>query len=236
LEDAEKLVSVEKVYRSFYRGSEEVKALRGISLELNTEKLVVIKGPSGSGKTTLVNLMGGLDQPDSGRILYKGKNLNDMPDSTLTELRRTEIGFIFQSFALIDILTAYENVELPLRIMRMDVKERIKRVISCLEMVGLRKRMQHRTYELSGGEQQRVGVARALVNNPCLILADEPTCELNQEAAQNIMEVFGAIVREYGKTVCVVTHDPLVSEYADVTFEIVDGALVGKTGEEKNVK
>lgn len=225
----EPLVRLVNVTRTFRVGNQEVHALRGVSLDVYQGQLVVIRGPSGSGKTTLVNIMGGLDQPTSGQAFYKGHDLSKLSDHALTDLRRREIGFVFQSFALIEVLTAYENVELPLRMVRMSASERARRIRECLEWVGLDKRAQHRAYELSGGEQQRVGIARALVNEPSLILADEPTGELNQETAERVMELFRRIVREQNRTVCVVTHDPLVAEYADVTFEIVDGLLVGES-------
>jgi len=225
----EPLVRLVNVTRTFRVGNQEIHALRGVSMEIYQGQLVVIKGPSGSGKTTLVNIMGGLDHPTSGQAFYKGHDLGKLSDEALTDLRRREIGFVFQSFALIEVLTAYENVELPLRMVRMSASERARRVRECLEWVGLSKRAQHRAYELSGGEQQRVGIARALVNEPSLILADEPTGELNQETGQRVMELFKRIVREQNRTVCVVTHDPMVTEYADVTYEIVDGLLVGES-------
>lgn len=228
-EAREPLIHLVNVARTYHVGSQEVHALRGVSLDIYQGQLVVITGPSGSGKTTLVNIMGGLDEPSSGQAFYKGHDLHKLSDQALTDLRRREIGFVFQSFALIEVLTAYENVELPLRMTKMSATERARRVRECLEWVGLGKRAQHRAYELSGGEQQRVGIARALVNEPSLILADEPTGELNQETAQRVMELFKRIVREQNRTVCVVTHDPLVTEYADVTFEIVDGLLVGES-------
>ena len=231
VEAREPLIHVVNVSRTFHVGSQEVRALRGINLDIYQGQLVAIRGPSGSGKTTLVNIMGGLDRPTSGQVFYKGHNLGKLSDQALTDLRRREIGFVFQSFALIEVLTAYENVELPLRMVKMSASERSRRVRECLEWVDLGKRTQHRSYELSGGEQKRVGIARALVNQPSLILADEPTAELNQETAQRVMELFGRIVREQNRTVCVVTHDPMVSEYADVTFEIVDGLLVGRNGD-----
>jgi len=231
VEAREPLIHVVNVSRTFHVGSQEVRALRGINLDIYQGQLVAIRGPSGSGKTTLVNIMGGLDRPTSGQVFYKGHNLGKLSDQALTDLRRREIGFVFQSFALIEVLTAYENVELPLRMVKMSASERSRRVRECLEWVDLGKRTQHRAYELSGGEQQRVGIARALVNQPSLILADEPTAELNQETAQRVMELFRRIVREQNRTVCVVTHDPMVSEYADVTFEIVDGLLVGRNGD-----
>jgi len=219
------LVQVENVSKSFFLGSQEVKALKGVSITVYPGQLVIIKGPSGSGKTTLINVIGGLDHPNRGAAYYKGRNLQKMSDSSLTELRRTEVGFVFQSFALIDYLTAYENVELPLRMVRMKSKERRQRVLACLEMVGLKKRMEHRGNELSGGEQQRIGIARALANNPSLILADEPTGKLNQETARHIMELLQEIVRTHDKSVCVVTHDPMVCEYADVIYEMNDGEI-----------
>ncbi|HEY8343909.1 MAG TPA: ABC transporter ATP-binding protein [Bacillota bacterium] len=219
------LVQVEEASKSFFLGEQEVKALKKVSISFDSGQLVIIKGPSGSGKTTLLNIIGGLDHPDQGAVYYKGKNLKQLSDSALTELRRKEVGFVFQSFALIDFLTAFENVELPLRMMKIKSKERKERAFQCLELVGLGKRAAHRSNELSGGEQQRVGIARALANDPSLILADEPTGKLNQETARHIMELLQRIVREHHKSVCVVTHDPMVCEYADVIYEMNDGEI-----------
>lgn len=219
------LVQVEEASKSFFLGEQEVKALKEVSISFDTGQLVMIKGPSGSGKTTLLNIIGGLDHPDQGAAYYKGKNLKQLSDSALTELRRKEVGFVFQSFALIDFLTAFENVELPLRMMKIKSKERKERALKCLDLVGLGKRAAHRSNELSGGEQQRVGIARALANDPSLILADEPTGKLNQETARRIMELLQRIVREHHKSVCVVTHDPMVCEYADVIYAMNDGEI-----------
>lgn len=219
------LVLVEEASKSFFLGNQEIKALNHVSISVDPGQLVIIKGPSGSGKTTLVNIIGGLDHPDTGTAYYKGQDLKQLSDSALTELRRKEVGFVFQSFALIDFLTAFENVELPLRMMKMKSKERKERVLNCLELVGLGKRAAHRSNELSGGEQQRVGIARALANDPSLVLADEPTGKLNQETARHIMELLQKIVREHNKSVCVVTHDPMVCEYADVIYAMNDGEI-----------
>ena len=219
------LIKVENVSRYFHKGSELVTALNNVSLTIWHKQFVAINGPSGSGKTTLVNIIGGLDKPDKGNVFHNGRDLTRLPDNELTDLRRKELGFIFQSYALIDILTAFENVELPLRMLKIKAAERYKRVKECLELVGLWERCRHRTFELSGGEQQRVGIARALVHYPSLILADEPTGSVNQEVAHEILNLFEKIVSEQGKTVIIVTHDPLVKEYVDITFELIDGVI-----------
>lgn len=221
----ENIITVENVSRYFYKSSETVTALNNVSLMIGEKEFIAIRGPSGSGKTTLINIIGGLDKPDTGNVYHKGKKLTNMSDNELTELRRKEFGFVFQSYALIDILTAYENVELPLKMLKIKPKERYKRVRECLELVGLWERSIHRTFELSGGEQQRVGIARALVHYPSLILADEPTGAVNQEVANDILKLFEKIVTGQGKTVVVVTHDPLVTEYVDITFELIDGEI-----------
>jgi ABC-type lipoprotein export system ATPase subunit len=174
------VVRAEGVARSFnVGGGEKVHALRGVDLTVEKGQLVALKGRSGSGKTTLLNLIGGLDRPTAGQVYFYGQQISTMPDRDLTRLRRHRIGFVFQSFALIPILSAYENVELPMRIAGIPGKQRAERTASLLEMVGLTKRAKHRAFELSGGEQQRVAIARSLTNRPDLIQADEPTGELD---------------------------------------------------------
>jgi ABC-type lipoprotein export system ATPase subunit len=191
---------------------------------------VAFKGRSGSGKTTLLNLLGGLDQPSSGAVYFDGKNLGTLPDRELTELRRYSIGFVFQSFALLPTFSAFENVELPLRLARANREVREQRVRTCLTMVGLENRIHHRPYELSGGQQQRVAIARALANNPDLILADEPTGELDSQSGRSIFALFKTIVKQQGVTVIVATHDPVVAEYASIVYDLADGRINGQPG------
>jgi putative ABC transport system ATP-binding protein len=187
--------------------------------------LVALKGRSGSGKTTLLNLIGGLDRPTTGQVLFYDDDITRMSDARLTLLRRHRIGFVFQSFALMPILSAYENVELPMRISGVPARQRHERTLALLETVGLTKRMKHRAFELSGGEQQRVAIARALVSRPALILADEPTGELDSHTGLAIMRLFRRVIESEGVTVCLTTHDPIIMEIADITYQIVDGEL-----------
>ena len=215
-------IGVTRVYRM---GEQEVVALRGVDLAIPAGIFAAIKGRSGSGKTTLLNLIGGLDRPTDGEIHFNDRNLAELADRELTDLRRHRIGFVFQSFALIPILSAYENVELPLRIAGVRRRERVDRVERCLEMVGLSARANHRPYELSGGQQQRLAIARALVNKPDLILADEPTGELDSVTGREIMALFRQIVTREGVTVIMATHDPTVEEYASCVYELSDGRI-----------
>ena len=220
------LLRLEGVERTYTLGGREVHALRGIDLEIHEGQFVTLRGRSGSGKTTLLNLMGGLDRPTRGRVWYRGRDLATFSQSELTRWRRREVGLVFQAFALLPALTAFENVELPLRIAGCPPKEAARRVRECLEMVGLTKRITHRSFELSGGEQQRVAIARALVTRPRLILADEPTGELDQNTARQVLTLFRSIVESEGITLCMSTHDPVASSFADIVYHLVDGKLV----------
>ena len=219
-----KLNDVSRVYRT---GSRYVEALKNINLKIPAGKLVIIKGPSGSGKTTILNVMGGLDQPTSGQVYFNDKELSKYPEKELTRIRRNEIGFVFQTYGLIQSFTAFENVELPLRISHYSWKKRRERAYECLRLVGLDKRADHRIFELSGGEQQRVGIARALVNQPDLVLADEPTGELDYTTSIEIMKLFKDLSKK-GVTICMVTHDPAVMEYGDFIYEIIDGRIINE--------
>jgi len=219
------VIQAEGVTRTFNVHGGTVQALRGVDLIVEQGQMVALKGRSGSGKTTLLNLIGGLDRPTTGHLYFYGQEIGRMPDHQLTRLRRRRIGFVFQSFALMPILSAYENVELPMRIAGVPARQRAERVAALLEMVGLTKRAKHRAFELSGGEQQRVAIARALVNRPALILADEPTGELDSHTGLAIMRLFRRVIETEDVTVCLTTHDPIIMEIADVTFEIVDGQL-----------
>lgn len=222
---SEHLMEVLNLYRNYEIGSNMVQALAGVSLGIPRSKLVLIRGRSGSGKTTLLNLLGGLDRPSAGQVLYNGRNLHECSEAELTNWRRREVGFVFQSFALLPHLTALENVALPLRFVKTHWRERQERAQECLKMVGLSKRAKHRALELSGGEQQRVAIARAIVNRPALILADEPTGELDFETGMKVMELFREIVDRDQVTVCVATHDAALSEFGDLSVYIKDGKL-----------
>jgi peptide/nickel transport system ATP-binding protein len=224
-------VTVTHLSRTFHIGVEEVQAVRDVSLTIPTGKLVLIKGRSGSGKTTLLNLIAGLDDPTSGDIVIAGRPLSAMTAEEKIELRRRHIGFVFQTFGLLPFLSARENVETPLRLLHTAAAERQRRTGEVLELVGLAKRMNHRAYELSGGEQQRVALARALANHPTLILADEPTGQLDTTTGANIIALFRDIITETGVTVIIASHDPKMENAADLVFELHDGCLVSTPAE-----
>ena len=220
------LVVLEGLSRIFAGVGERVRAVDGVSLSIQPGTLVLIQGKSGSGKTTLLNLMGGLDTPTEGRIRLRGRDLTRLSQRELSRLHRGEVGFVFQAFALMPGLTACENVDLPLRIAGCRAREAQARALRCLERVGLARRAHHRTEELSGGEQQRVAIARGLVGQPRLLLADEPTGELDHAMVGTIMAMFREIVRESGMTICLTSHDPAVQPYVDVRYTMADGRLM----------
>lgn len=219
------IIETRDVWRVYKLGAQEVAALRGVNIQIETGKLVALKGRSGSGKTTLLNCLGGLDRPTSGQILIFGTDMATLGDDQLTRWRREKVGFIFQSFGLLPTLSAYENVELMLRLARVGGRERHERTVSVLKMVGLGKWVDHRPYELSGGQQQRVAVARALANRPRLILADEPTGELDSSTAEEILDLFKAIVEQEQVTMLITSHDALVETYADHVLRLQDGQV-----------
>ena len=218
-------VVVRHLTRIYELGAEKVHAVDNISLDIPSGKMVVVKGPSGSGKTTLLNLIAGLDEPTTGTIIVGGRPLDKLSGQELIEMRRSEIGFVFQTFGLLPFLSARENIEAPLRLVRTAAKERTARVTAVLKLVGLEKRASHRTYELSGGEQQRIALARALANEPTLILADEPTGQLDTATGYAIIALLRAIVEETGVTAVIASHDPKVEEEADIVFVLEDGKL-----------
>jgi ABC-type lipoprotein export system ATPase subunit len=225
------LVRVEGASRTYLADGVEVRALRGIDLVLPRGVLGALKGRSGSGKTTLLNLIGGLDRPTAGSVYIDGQNLADMSETKLTILRRHRIGFIFQSFALLPTYSAFENVELSLRFAGMNRAEQIEISRRCLRAVGLGQWMHHRPDEMSGGQQQRVSIARALATRPDLILADEPTAELDTATTHQILSLFQNLVKKEGITVLLATHDPIIDEYADIIFTMEDGQMVIPEGE-----
>jgi len=220
------LISVRNLGRTFTLGSEQIQAIHDINLDVNRSQLLVITGRSGSGKTTLLNLLAGLDRPTTGIILIEGENLAELPESALVKLRRRRIGFVFQSFGLLPLLSAYENIELPLRISRWERSERHKRTLACLEMVGLSTRANHRPWELSGGEQQRVAVARALAHRPALIIADEPTGDLDSNNATAIFSLLHEIMLQEKCAIVAATHDTSANRFATMTRELHDGTFV----------
>ena len=218
-------IHAEGVERAYPVGGGVVHALRGIDLSIPPGRFIALKGRSGSGKTTLLNCLGGLDRPTAGRVLIHGRPLLDLSEAELTAWRRDEVGFIFQSLGLLPTLSAYENVELMLRIARMPRPERRPRALACLELVGLGKWADHRPYEMSGGQQQRVAIARAIANRPRLILADEPTGELDSETTREVLSLFREIVHGEGMTMLMATHDDLAGEYVDEVLRLEDGRI-----------
>ncbi|CAM5391645.1 MULTISPECIES: ABC transporter ATP-binding protein [Streptomyces] len=223
----ETMVRVEDIHRSFGEGAAAVHALRGVSFEVPRGELVALKGRSGSGKTTLLNIVGGLDRPDRGRVELDGVDIAGLDEDGLLALRRDRIGFVFQSFGLIPILTAAENIGVPMRLRRVDARAREERVELLLALVGLAEHAKQRPGELSGGQQQRVAIARALANNPSLLVADEPTGQLDAETGHAVMELLRAVVRSENVTALVATHDATLLDLADRVLELGDGEIVG---------
>ena len=223
-EDA--IVAARGVGREFAVGGEVVHAVRDVSLDIFPAEVVVLLGRSGSGKTTLLNLLGGLDTPTEGVVYLRGRDLSTFSASELAQMRRTDLGFVFQTFGLLPLLSAQENVELPLRIAGASRSERERLARVALDTVGLLHRVRHRPYELSGGEQQRVAIARAIVNKPPLILADEPTAELDSVSASSIFSLLAEIVVQDRLAVVVATHDQAVLDVAHRVLKLEDGALV----------
>lgn len=221
------VLRAEGVGRTFGSGDAEVHALVDVDLTVEAGALTVVYGPSGSGKTTLLNLLGGLDRPTAGRVLLDdGRVLSELPEKDVLAVRRDRIGYVFQSFGLIPVLSAAENVEVPLRLRKLAPAERDRRVAEALEQVGLARHAGQRPYELSGGQQQRVGIARALVSAPDILIADEPTGQLDSETAETVMELLVDLTRERGIAAIVSTHDPVFMALADRRVELLDGRVV----------
>lgn len=212
--------------RIFQQGKRDIPALEGVNMSIPRRSLVALKGKSGSGKTTLMNLLGGLDEPTEGDVSFLEQTYHRLSEREKDQIRKTQIGFIFQTFALLPMMSANENVELRLRIAGVPASEWPQRVNEALDMVGLAKRAKHRPYELSGGEQQRVAIARAISNRPELILADEPTSELDTRMTFKMMDLFRSLVDEEGATIILTTHDPAVLHMTDYNYELQDGELV----------
>ena len=212
--------------RRYGSGQIAVEALAGVDVEVRAGRLTVVRGPSGSGKTTLLNLLGGLDRPTSGRVLLGDDVLSELSEAELAAARRDRIGYVFQNFGLIPVLSAAENAEVPLRLRRMERGQRDERVAEVLELVGLIRHAGQRPGELSGGQQQRVGVARALVARPEVLIADEPTGQLDSETAERIMDLILEVTRIRGTATVVATHDPLLISRADEVLELRDGRVV----------
>jgi putative ABC transport system ATP-binding protein len=223
------LLAAEEVSRTFGKGAAEVHALVDVDVTVSAGELTVVRGPSGSGKTTLLNILGGLDRPSSGRVLLgDGRVLSELKETEVLAVRRQMIGYVFQSFGLIPVLSAAENVEVPLRLQGTSPAERERRVAAALEMVGLAKHGPQRPYELSGGQQQRVGIARALVGDPQILIADEPTGQLDSETAASIMDLIAELAHQRGIAALVSTHDPILMARADTLVDLHDGHVVAE--------
>jgi putative ABC transport system ATP-binding protein len=219
------IVSLRGVGKIYYRGGEPLSVLDGIDLEVPEASFEALMGPSGSGKTTLLNLIAGLDRPSSGKARVAGADLDAMSDAALAKFRAKTIGFIFQTYNLLPVLTARENVELPLLLTSLSSAERKRRAETALRVVGLEDRMAHYPRQLSGGQEQRVAVARAIVNDPTIIVADEPTCDLDRKAADDVLTLLEKLNRELKKTIFMVTHDPAAAERAGIVRRLEKGTL-----------
>ena len=219
------LVSINNVHKHFSRGNERIDVLQGVSLDVRQGEFLALMGPSGSGKTTLLNLMGGLDKPTGGTIEIGGSRLDTMSGSQLAKWRARHIGFVFQLYNLLPVLNAQRNVELPLLLTSLGGGERKKRAAIALKVVGLADRAKHYPRQLSGGQEQRVGIARAIVNDPTLLLCDEPTGDLDRRAGDEILDLLQALNRDHGKTIVMVTHDPHAAERASRTVYLDKGTL-----------
>ena len=222
------IIITEGVRRHYQVGNEEVQALRGVDIQIARGGLVVFKGRSGSGKTSLLNLIGGLDQPTGGRVILFGHDLSQLSDNARTILRQERIGFVFQSFSLIPIFSALENVEMLLRVAQMEEAARRTRALNCLSLVGLRRWADHRPFEMSGGQQQRLSIARALAYAPEILIADEPTSNLDSETGRQVLQLFQRLTQEEGFTVLMASHDPTSDEYATEVYELQDGVILTK--------
>jgi len=220
------LVRINNVHKYFTRGSERIDVLQGVNLDIPEGDFLALMGPSGSGKTTLLNLMGGLDTPSSGAIEIGGANIAGLSGGQLSQWRSQHIGFVFQLYNLLPVLTAEKNVELPLLLTKLSKAERTKRVAIALKVVGLAERSKHYPRQLSGGQEQRVGIARAIVTDPVLLLADEPTGDLDRKAGDEILDLLQTLNRELGKTIVMVTHDPRAAERAKRVIHLEKGLLL----------
>lgn len=225
---SENAISAQGVGRVYASDSGAVQALRDVSFELRRGQFVALRGRSGSGKTTLLNCLGGLDSPTSGQIKIHGKDISTLDEAARTQWRRQRIGFVFQQMGLLPSFSAYENLDVMARLGGLPRRERRQSIHECLELVGLLEYHDHRPYEMSGGQQQRIAIARALVTAPDLILADEPSSELDSETTHEIMGVLKTFVRERGVSILLSSHDPIVNDYVDRTLTLRDGQLVGE--------
>ena len=220
------LISIRDVTKRYTRGKQQVEVLHGINLEIPKGDFVALMGPSGSGKTTLLNLIGGLDQPTGGEISIDGKRIDTLSGGQLTKWRAANVGFVFQFYNLMPVLTAQGNVELPLLLTGLGAAQRKRNAEVALQVVGLADRAKHKPRELSGGQEQRVAIARAIVSDPALLVCDEPTGDLDRQSAEDILGLLQVLNREHGKTIVMVTHDPKAAEYATHTLHLDKGVLV----------
>jgi putative ABC transport system ATP-binding protein len=222
---SEPIVRVRHVVKTYRKGRERVEVLHSLNLDVQAGEFVALMGPSGSGKTTLLNLIGGLDQPDAGEIVVSGERIDGLPSNRLARWRARHVGFIFQFYNLMPVLSAERNVELPLLLKRMSGKERRRRALTALEIVGLADRSRHLPRELSGGQEQRVAIARAIVSDPSLLLADEPTGDLDRRTADEILDLLRHLNTAHGKTIIMVTHDPQAAGHASRIVQLDKGTL-----------
>jgi putative ABC transport system ATP-binding protein len=221
-----KVVQVRNVSKVFKRDAFEVKALDDVSIEIAGGEFLALMGPSGSGKTTLLNMIAAIDKPTSGELLVLGENVFRYSDSQSARWRNTHIGYVFQTFNLIPVLTAFENVELPLLLTKLNAQQRRDHVLTALKLVGLEERVNHLPKQLSGGQEQRVAIARAIVSDPTLLLADEPTGDLDSHSATEVLEILKRLNEDFHKTIVMVTHDPHAASYAHVTRHLEKGMLL----------
>jgi len=221
------IVRTQQVTRVYHVGSREIPALRGVDLAIGPGRVIALRGRSGSGKTTLLNCIGGLDRPTSGQVWFEGQDVTHLSNQAWVDVRRHRIGFVFQSHALLPTYSAWENVDLMLRLAGVKRRERQRRTEEVLTLMGLTKWLEHRTFELSGGQQQRVAIARAIAPRPSLILADEPTGELDSATGQQILALFRHIADRDGTTVLIATHDLAVDAFADEVYHLEDGRIAG---------
>ena len=233
--NSQSLIRVRGLNKTYSRGGEKIQVLQGLNLDVDKGDFVAFMGPSGSGKTTLLNLLGGLDVPSAGSITVDGDEITNMSGSKLTEWRARHVGFIFQMYNLIPVLTAFQNVELPLLLTKLSKADRRKHVETALGMVELTDRMKHYPRQLSGGQEQRVTIARAIVSDPTFLLCDEPTGDLDRKSADEVMALIDELVEKYGKTVLMVTHDPVVAARAHITLHLEKGVLVEASKLEQDV-
>ena len=222
------ILKTSSVCRDFTSGGQTIHALQDISIQVQPGTLTMLRGRSGSGKTTLLNILGALDHPSSGEVYFEDQRIDNIAEKKRDELRRTKMGFIFQSVALIANMSAYENIEFGLRLSGYPEAERKKRTDECLEMVGLGRRRDHRSQELSGGEQQRVAIARAMAHDPRIIFADEPTAELDSQTGLIVIRLFRELIEKQGLTILMTTHDPNMIALADHVYELHDGVIISE--------